>query len=654
MQVRKIDDLNLYGSHPLSQDAEGNFICTMADIFPTYRSIIVGTGLHVNLALEFMEILAESRGRELAESEKEKIYEDMVAVTRQGKQLVIRSSPNDMEQVFRAAEQLERVVPAEMIRFTGRGDPMVREAFKLRGECWKMAPRYFTIEAIIGQIRLSRVSVGTRNQYYYMIEAGGRLLTYQEFASVGESLPDLKSFRRRIHEIVDLHQRFNARLVRELDFFMVDKKKFNFSLIQKLDEYLQDCEQWEELEQKRARELFNRALDNFKNTLEPGFWRDDPHNPLWRTYMYSQLNDIPPTEESILGVSYEFNMNINWLPGCRIKDSKAIMDANAQDVVRDIINEFFRFYGPMEYINFGRVMRSQSQKRAAGAYREVYIVMLKQKGSPVEQIRIMRKFRRNTLYYLNRGYPLETAQRLAEGYMQYTMDRRELVSMLGVVTPPLHSLARKEILPGIGEVSADYIDRPYVEGLATDKIPFYYFESEPFLTAFAALMGDAAAPNLIVGRSDPNSGAVFFGDGDEMLQFEDDDKVPTGIVLADFTGAFADVVSPLDKFAPYYVEYLVRLLGRIHIKSFTRQQLIEIANLFIDSLAQRIDRTKELLRPGGALESEIKEMLSDREVETNPILVKWEKTLERLHGLKVEDFIEHFRSEVYQRMHYTV
>ena len=119
MEVRKADGLTLYGPNFLEQDAEGNFNCTMADIFPGYRSIIVGTGLHVNLAMEFMEVLAEERGRGLAESEKEEIFEDLVAVTRQGKHLVIRSIPDGMERVFRAAALLEQVVPAEMIRFTG-------------------------------------------------------------------------------------------------------------------------------------------------------------------------------------------------------------------------------------------------------------------------------------------------------------------------------------------------------------------------------------------------------------------------------------------------------------------------------------------------------------------------------------------------------
>jgi hypothetical protein len=652
MQVNTIDNITLYGPNPLEKSTGGAPGGTMADIFPSYRSIVVGTGLHVNLALEFMEILADQRGCKLREDEIEKIYADLVAVTGQGQHLVIRSKPDQMEQVFLAAELLEKLVPEEMIRFTGRNDPNVRGAFKMRGESWKMAPRYFNVEEIIGQIKLSRISVGTENYYYYMIESGGRLLTYQEFSGIIESISDPDIFRNRIHEIVDLHQRRNIRFVLELDFFMVDKEKIDFSLIIKLDEYLQSCKSWGKLERQRARKLFEKALENFRNSLEPEFLRDDPNNSVWRTRMYSMLHDIPPTEESILGVSNEFDMNIKWQHGCRIEDSKVIMDPHVEDLIRDVLNGFINFYGPLEYINLGRVMRSQSQKRAAGSYREVYIFVMKQKGCEIEQIRFMRRFRRNALYYLNRGYSLQTAERMASGYIQYTLDRRELVSMLGIITPTIRSQSRKENLPGVGVVSTVYIDRPYVAGLASDKIPSYYFEHEPFLRTFAELMGDAAGINLVIGRSEPNSGVVLFGDGDEMLQFEADNPIPTGMVLADFTGAFADVVSPLDIFSPFYIEYLVEFLGRIRVKSFTKKDLAGIADLFIDSLELRIEKTRELLRAGSTLDLEIRQMLKDREVEINPILIKWEKTLGRLYNLDLEKFISKIRSEVRQRLEY--
>src|SRR3989304_4932646 len=155
MQKREFRKLILYGPHPLERDETGRLCHPMADIFPSWNSMIVGNGLHISLALEFMEHLAQERGRALDQAEEEKVYEDLVAVVLRGEHVVIRSTPDNMERCFRAAELLEETVSSEIIRFTGSRDALVREAFKLRGESWKMTPRYFTIEEIISQIKLS-------------------------------------------------------------------------------------------------------------------------------------------------------------------------------------------------------------------------------------------------------------------------------------------------------------------------------------------------------------------------------------------------------------------------------------------------------------------------------------------------------------------
>lgn len=645
MQKRNYGKLILYGPDPLERDEDGRFLHPMADIFPSWNSMIVGSGLHVSLALEFMEILGAERGRKLEPDEEAKVYEDLVAVVMRGEHVVIRSIPNNMEHCFRASELLEEAVSSEIIRFTGSHDPMVREAFKLSGESWKMTPRYFTVEEIISQIDLSIVSVGTSNRYYYNMESGGRLITFQGFSEIHQALPDRREFTDRVREVHDLFQRRNKQYVRELDFFMAKHDKLDIGLLGKLADYLAGCTDWDDEQRRTAGRLFDDFLVNLGDSMEPDFRRDDTSNPTWRTYMYSVLNDIPPTEESILGVSEEFNMNIQWVPGCRIKDGQAISDPHVEEQVESLLQDFFRFYGPLEYLNLGRVMRSQSQKRAAGSYREVYIAVLKQQDSQVEQIRILRKVRRGTLHFLNRGHPLEKACQLAEGYLQYTFDRRDLLSLLGINTPPVNCLKRTEKIPGTGTIPVEFFNRPYINGMATDKVPFYFYENAGFVQALATLSGDAAALNLIVGRCDPESGMVFFGDGDEVLLFERDRFAPSDIVLADFTGAFADVVSPLDRSIPFYMHYLLDMLERVRVSGWQKKQLFELADIFIDSMKRRIDLTRRLLFEGDAMRVEVEGMIADRDEQVNPVRVKWQRALERLRKLPLDSFIERFRAE---------
>lgn len=128
MLVQKYGKITVFGPHPLERDDEGHLKYHMADIFPSYSSMIVGTGLHVSLAMDFIAKLGNKRGRELDEKEQQAVCEDLVALIMRGDHVLIRSIPDNMEKCFRAAELLEEVVPTEMIRFTGRRDPKVREA----------------------------------------------------------------------------------------------------------------------------------------------------------------------------------------------------------------------------------------------------------------------------------------------------------------------------------------------------------------------------------------------------------------------------------------------------------------------------------------------------------------------------------------------
>jgi len=650
MRMKKCGKLTLYGPHPLERDGEGRLKYHMADVFPSYSSMIVGTGLHISLALDLIAELGRKQGRELDEKEQKAICEDLVALIIRGDHVLIRSIPENMEKCFRTAELLEEVVPREMVRFTGRRDPKVREAFKLRGESWKMTPRYFTMEEIIKQINLSTISVGTQNCYYYKVESGGRLITYEKFADIAESISDFHQFKARIEEVIDLYKRRNKQFVRELDFFKVDREIFDFSLIEKLAEYLNRCKGWGKAQKTKAKKLFLAALDNLKTAIPPEFQCDDPKNPLWRNYIYSELNEIPPTEESILGISCEFNMNIRWLPGCRIKNGRVEMDPHVEEQTARLLEDFFRLYGHLEYINLGRLMRSQSTKRAAGSYREVFIAVLKQKDSATEQIRILRKVMRNVIYFLNHGHSLERAKQLAEGYLEYTFDRREILSLLGVNTPIVGYLSRKEHLPGIGTVPVTFFNRPYIDGLATDKVSDYYYENDGFVRAQAELLGYEAGLNLIIGRVDPNTGAVYFGDGDELLQFADDRFKPIGLVLADYTGAFADVISPLEKFIPHYADYVVDMLSRVKVKGLGRKGLLEIGWIFAEAMKKRIVRTREMLSGQSEVSRIISDLAASRNEDVNPVRIKWEKTLQRLEHLNVDDFMASFQAEVRRKL----
>ena len=255
------------------------------------------------------------------------------------------------------------------------------------------------------------------------------------------------------------------------------------------------------------------------------------------------------------------------------------------------------------------------------------------------------------LYYLNRGKEPDEARSLADGYLEYTFDRREILSLLGADTPVVGHLSRDERLPGIGTVPVTFFNRPYIQGLATDKVTCDYYCHEGFVNAQAALLGSEAALNIYVGRCEPDSGIVFFGDGDELLQFEgDDDMIPTSIVLADFTGTFSDVFSPLDIFIQQYTDYLESMLGKVEVDRWGREQRLAVGEVFIRAMQQRFYRLREITARGHSVRREIDKLAKSRDPELNPLKMKWERCRERLEQTDIEGFIRTTRQELRRRL----
>ena len=118
---------------------------------------------------------------------------------------------------------------------------------------------------------------------------------------------------------------------------------------------------------------------------------DDPDNVEWRNRMVAALigeEDQTISEESLLGLSSEFFMQIEWLPGGRIEEGELIFDSILADAGSErrrglerlcdekpqkFIFNFVREYGDLEYVNIGRVVGSLSQRPAFYGRRDVYI-----------------------------------------------------------------------------------------------------------------------------------------------------------------------------------------------------------------------------------------------------------------------------------------
>ena len=99
-------------------------------------------------------------------------------------------------------------------------------------------------------------------------------------------------------------------------------------------------------------------------------------------------------------------------------------------------------------------------------------------------------------------------------------------------------------------IPAHYFERDYLHGLATDKLPRSKYLKPGYSSRLAALLGRAAAANLIAGRAREETKRAIFDDGDEVVMEDPATGLPDRLVVSDPSGAFCDYQRSLAEAAP--------------------------------------------------------------------------------------------------------
>jgi hypothetical protein len=478
-------------------------------------------------------------------------------------------------------------------------NPLVRDAIKRRGECWRISPLPRSPEEMARMIATSRIGIGGRPIYYYNAVTGTRLLTYQEFCNLGKL--DEAELRWHLNEIREYAAQTNRMRNPEIGFFMADAGAVLSTLV---------AQDFFAMDGSTLRSVFETVCHLFRASVKPEFQTDDVDDPHWRSAMYAALigqTDKAVSEEVLLGLSAEFFMQVEWVPGGRLEDGELILDPVFEEEdaekccvlgrsvcdmrARGLIFNFIREYGDLEHVNLGRVAPSLSHRHAYEGHRGVYLAEIQKHGSEQPMLRIIRMQKRGVWELLDQGRDMLDAIVESEEYTEQILDRRLACRQLGMNLPP-HVTARKLCERYSGSSTAHhgtriwstYFERDYIRGLATDKIPSGRFAADAFALAFARVLGRAAAPNLIVGRCD-KSGQVIFDDGDELL-IEGPSGLPTDIMVTDHTGTFMDCHRPLSDLAGAYA-------GSIRKRDPFLSDARAFGEVFLQALAERFAQIQQ-------------------------------------------------------------
>jgi hypothetical protein len=597
-------DIRVLGKPPLARDAQGRLYSRIATVFPRSRTLVTLPGIHCTQRQAFVDDLNQARSaagqQPLSEQEEAAAWDEGVDLIIEGDTILIRPDPNNMPLAFQADDVLQRLVSKRQINYLFLFNEQVRTAIKARGECWRIAPLPTSRAEMRQRIVASRIAIGGREIYYYNPASGTRYLTCQELDGLGRM--DAAELRRHLREIQQHCKSYNAQGHPEVAFFLADDSLTSAD--------------WSEhdfaaMDDRQLRAVHQELCDCFQAAVPAEFARDDIENNAWRNRLFSALvmesDREVIAEETLLGLSPEFFMQIRWLPGGRLVNGELMFDEVFEEEgngatpvacdpnVREFLYNLVREHDDLEYVNIGRVVNSLSRRPQSRGRRDVYIAVMKQSGFADEMVSILRMQKWGVREHLNRGVSLSQAMWESDDYTQYLLDRRTGCSHLGM-NIPRRTIARKICErytaawtgPDGMMIWSPYFERAYIAGIATDKMPRQRFDDDAFAAQFARLLGQAAAPNLIVGRCDDVLENVMFDDGDEVV-LEDDQGQPTTIIVTDQTGTFGNYRSPLQLSAAAYAGPVNRRL------EFLRNPE-EFARLYLEGFVEHFAAIQEKLQ----------------------------------------------------------
>jgi hypothetical protein len=633
--------LVILGDHPFAKNPAGKLKSRIATIFPGDKVLITLPGIHGTQRMAYVDWLERHRREQSlpAPSREEQLaaWNTAVDLIIEDGTILIRPDPENMALAFEADLLLQRLAPKHRIKYLHVADLRVRRAIKHRGQCWRIAPLPKSPEEMKAMIASSRIGIDGQEIYYYNKSCGTRILTCDQLATLGE-LND-EELRRHLVEIRSLAEKLNPAGYPEVRFFMGDG---GFT---KLD--FEACDP-ATLDGPGLRAAHLDLVQKFREAVGPAYCDDDLDNIEWRHHMFAALIDQEEetvSEELLAGLSSEFFMQIEWLPGGRIENGELILDTVFQlesavtddpeltrlicENARKLILNFVREHGDLEYVNIGRVIGSLSRERPADrGRREVYIAQVKRLGDPQEMVTIIRFQKWGVREHLNRNKGLLEAMIRSEEYTDYVLNRRLGCRQLGMNLPA--RVMSKKIIehyptdPGGKHgfmIWSPYFERDYIRGIASDKLPVYKLRNPEYAQRLATLLGRAAASNLIVGRTNLDK-HVLFDDGDEVV-IEDSEGLPREIIVSDQTGTFTAYGDCFEQFAAAYA-------APINRRAPDLLDLNAFADAYLDAFVAKFLEIQQAYRDRrGAFDTLFKHQPLDP---NGNFAFRWQAVLRRLDG----------------------
>jgi hypothetical protein len=630
----EINGITVIGDDFLAKDHAGRPLNTLATVFPGFHLAVTGRneihGMQVDRAIDYLK--SNIPGAETSPLT-ENICRDAVCVNIYPKRIILRIEQDNIGKGLAADLLLQRFVPKAAIQFTGIHIPEVRKALRLRGEIWRFSPPPIVERDFTDLLCHCKTRIGTWVRFFHNKHTGEHVLTYQEAEAIRPLFPHhAHDALASIREIIHLSRLFNHQGYPELSFLAPAGKLPDVRILEEAAAILAVDENSGELPDRpghRAEKpwiLYERFLREFADLAGPELLRDDPGNALWKATVLCRLYNIDErtTAEWALGLGPEFYLNIRWMPGALIAGEKIRFEPETPDRIRRLIEYYLRARNDFLSINVGCIVAPLTDRNQAGEEREVFIVTL---GLPDDRkdIRHIRMSKWDVVHRIKQGLSLEQAINDTRIYRDFIIDRLTAMRALGLPIPDFKEIDIQDEF-GTDMIPVYYFERDYIPGIATDKIPSFFYSRAGFISQLAFFLGQAAAASLVLGRTDPRSNQLYYDDGDEIIRL-DASGFPVAFMLLETTGSFKDWTTPIENMLPHCIEHLAGHMEKARQQGIAQHEFPIALRSFCDGLKNEIRRMQMLLDdPAGT----IRVLFADRTSENEGIRRRWEGVLDRL------------------------
>jgi len=152
---------------------------------------------------------------------------------------------------------------------------------------------------------------------------------------------------------------------------------------------------------------------------------------------------------------------------------------------------------------------------------------------------------------------------------------------------------------------------------------------------FARLMGKAAGPNLVVGRTDLE-GHVTFDDGDEVVQCNDA-GMPEEITVSDPTGTFNDYTTPLKAMIKDYARPINERIGGV-------PEPMAFVTTYIEALELELQRIQQEYRKR---KRGFDNLFRHRRYDpAGSYAYRWKQVLLRLNATNIKDVVSELSAQI--------